>query len=131
MIDRYGKGITQTIQTQCQLNIYLGTTDKETQEYYQYLLGNETVRQNSVSAKTTSGETTSSSQNLTGKPLVRTDELGRIKRGEAYVTAFQEYPAKTTLIPIFYSSLPEYKGCLLYTSPSPRDRQKSRMPSSA
>ena len=24
-----------------------------------------------------------------------------------------------------------YEGCLLYTSPSPRDRQKSRMPSSA
>ena len=27
--------------------------------------------------------------------------------------------------------LPDYKSCLLYTSPSPRDRQKSRMPSSA
>ena len=26
---------------------------------------------------------------------------------------------------------PPAKGCLLYTSPSPRDRQKSRMPSSA
>ena len=25
----------------------------------------------------------------------------------------------------------EDKACLLYTSPSPRDRQKSRMPSSA
>ena len=25
----------------------------------------------------------------------------------------------------------DYDGCLLYTSPSPRDRQKSRMPSSA
>ena len=25
----------------------------------------------------------------------------------------------------------KYKICLLYTSPSPRDRQKSRMPSSA
>ena len=24
-----------------------------------------------------------------------------------------------------------FDGCLLYTSPSPRDRQKSRMPSSA
>ena len=24
-----------------------------------------------------------------------------------------------------------FRGCLLYTSPSPRDRQKSRMPSSA
>ena len=28
-------------------------------------------------------------------------------------------------------SLDEVGGCLLYTSPSPRDRQKSRMPSSA
>ena len=27
--------------------------------------------------------------------------------------------------------LPRAKACLLYTSPSPRDRQKSRMPSSA
>ena len=26
---------------------------------------------------------------------------------------------------------PMFKPCLLYTSPSPRDRQKSRMPSSA
>ena len=25
----------------------------------------------------------------------------------------------------------QYRDCLLYTSPSPRDRQKSRMPSSA
>ena len=27
--------------------------------------------------------------------------------------------------------LQDKEGCLLYTSPSPRDRQKSRMPSSA
>ena len=25
----------------------------------------------------------------------------------------------------------DYRGCLLYTSPSPRDRTRSRMPSSA
>ena len=31
---------------------------------------------------------------------------------------------------VFSSSATVY-GCLLYTSPSPRDRQKSRMPSSA
>ena len=28
-------------------------------------------------------------------------------------------------------TLDKFKDCLLYTSPSPRDRQKSRMPSSA
>ena len=31
----------------------------------------------------------------------------------------------------FTGELPFYECCLLYTSPSPRDRQKSRMPSSA
>ena len=30
-----------------------------------------------------------------------------------------------------YSDIDSYIGCLLYTSPSPRDRQRSRMPSSA
>ena len=30
-----------------------------------------------------------------------------------------------------YQHVDERKACLLYTSPSPRDRQKSRMPSSA
>ena len=32
---------------------------------------------------------------------------------------------------IAYSNMMYYASCLLYTSPSPRDRQKSRMPSSA
>ena len=31
----------------------------------------------------------------------------------------------------FFALDPEDWACLLYTSPSPRDRQKSRMPSSA
>ena len=33
-------------------------------------------------------------------------------------------------LPVF-NTVKEAKDCLLYTSPSPRDRQKSRMPSSA
>ena len=32
---------------------------------------------------------------------------------------------------LFISLIRNYIPCLLYTSPSPRDRQKSRMPSSA
>ena len=32
---------------------------------------------------------------------------------------------------IINKQLDEFKGCLLYTSPSPRDRTRSRMPSSA
>ena len=33
--------------------------------------------------------------------------------------------------PDFYIKVQENTGCLLYTSPSPRDRTRSRMPSSA
>ena len=34
-------------------------------------------------------------------------------------------------IKVIRGELARHKNCLLYTSPSPRDRQKSRMPSSA
>ena len=45
----------------------------------------------------------------------------------AIVILFEFYELKKTLIPAYYIIY----SCLLYTSPSPRDRQKSRMPSSA
>ena len=34
-------------------------------------------------------------------------------------------------VPVFLKKVEEENVCLLYTSPSPRDRQKCRMPSSA
>ena len=40
------------------------------------------------------------------------------------ITGYGQLQAQT-------ATLTEYMDCLLYTSPSPRDRQKSRMPSSA
>ena len=51
------------------------------------------------------------------------------KLGACYAKAIQEYFSDD--FDGIYG--PAYKGipCLLYTSPSPRDRQKSRMPSSA
>ena len=43
-----------------------------------------------------------------------------------------EQPLVNTLQNIdFNKEHPAIKGCLLYTSPSPRDRTRSRMPSSA
>ena len=41
----------------------------------------------------------------------------------AYLLLYDKLPNQT--------ELEEYKNCLLYTSPSPRDRTRSRMPSSA
>ena len=52
--------------------------------------------------------------------------------GESSPTEPQEPVNQDTLVSAFFgldNALPSI--CLLYTSPSPRDRQKSRMPSSA
>ena len=47
-----------------------------------------------------------------------------------YYTLQADIEEAKKLPPIEVTRL-EYEFCLLYTSPSPRDRQKSRMPSSA
>ena len=44
------------------------------------------------------------------------DDVARMNLGDRHATTEQ---------------IEQWKRCLLYTSPSPRDRQKSRMPSSA
>ena len=45
----------------------------------------------------------------------------------------QLYQSDRGFLGNFFSieNVAQFSGCLLYTSPSPRDRQKSRMPSSA
>ena len=52
-------------------------------------------------------------------------------RREAILTAMRAYNHPEELIESTLAELGLRNGCLLYTSPSPRDRQKSRMPSSA
>ena len=54
-------------------------------------------------------------------------------RGETLLTTsptFGYYSPCAQMQGMAIEAIP-YEGCLLYTSPSPRDRQKSRMPSSA
>ena len=49
---------------------------------------------------------------------------------EAKKILFESFDSGITHFDLANNYGPPY-GCLLYTSPSPRDRQKSRMPSSA
>ena len=52
------------------------------------------------------------------------DTIDYRNRNEDYIKQYMHQPLINELEEL-------YEDCLLYTSPSPRDRQKSRMPSSA
>ena len=57
------------------------------------------------------------------RELVPADMLPDLERAKIVITNYHAFKLR--------EKMEISKGCLLYTSPSPRDRQKSRMPSSA
>ena len=68
-----------------------------------------------------------------GKRMVVKDVDVSLERGEIVGLLGPNGAGKTTSFYMITGMIKPTKGniCLLYTSPSPRDRQKSRMPSSA
>ena len=67
-----------------------------------------------------------------GEILIPTEQIVELKRGTKKTTERKFFPgyvlAKMEMNDETYHMV---KACLLYTSPSPRDRTRSRMPSSA
>ena len=61
------------------------------------------------------------------------DMLTRIRNAQMAEKSVVSMPSSTLKVAVAKVLKDEgyIAGCLLYTSPSPRDRQKSRMPSSA
>ena len=58
-------------------------------------------------------------------------ELQRVQRNEYYNITKSPLTKPTEQFPVYLFQNNENQTCLLYTSPSPRDRTRSRMPSSA
>ena len=71
-------------------------------------------------SRTTSGDTVEDSYTFIANPIIE----GFSMRGKALKDAMRE-----TFLDYFEQR--GHTSCLLYTSPSPRDRTRSRMPSSA
>ena len=85
-------------------------------------------------------ETAGQSISMTGGELllIGKNQLGTLTKTplpggnyETIVISLQEELLRKIVLEEKLTAEHKYIGCLLYTSPSPRDRQKSRMPSSA
>jgi len=64
-------------------------------------------------------------------PLSREDNTQIVREVCVAVTAVDQADGTQTMTENMYSPLEGVYSCLLYTSPSPRDVEESRMPSSA
>lgn len=92
--EKYGKDVSKIIQGNCENWLYLQSDDPETLDVLSKKLGKYTVRTYSLSASQTKNSNSSSSQsvNLTGRELLTTDEIKRIKRPYSLVFS-RGYPA--------------------------------------
>ena len=63
------------------------------------------------------------------QPLEEAYDLLVLKSVWGYQNFYKEF--KKWLLYVKNNNIPLVNGCLLYTSPSPRDKSRSRMPSSA
>ena len=70
------------------------------------------------------------SLNHNGKNILD-DVSFKLHQGEFITLIGPNGAGKSSLIKILLGVIKQDSGCLLYTSPSPRDRTRSRMPSSA
>ena len=65
------------------------------------------------------------------KEAIASQELGRLKEAYSSLDTSNPYTDLENTMEDLTINQRQFEFCLLYTSPSPRDRQKSRMPSSA
>lgn len=92
----YNERIATTIRSQATNLIYLNTTDNKTSKYISERVGEYTIRNESKSNSARSSamsSTVTEGSSLTGRALMKHDEIQRIKDGESLVLIARQYPA--------------------------------------
>lgn len=110
----YGKEVAETILNNLQLQVYMGTTENETNKYYSDFFGSKTVKKNSL--QLSSADLMKDVAGSTGAEkamLILPDELMRLKQGEVVLKVFRHQPCRTFLLPIFDKELQQNKTFLI------------------
>lgn len=101
----YGSEAAEIIKSNCNVQIYIGTTDQKTLEDFSKRCGNYAVMKKSVGTSTSKSEEYSENFSFEERPLVYPSELQRLNKpgdmGNAVVTVFGFNPLKTRFTPSF------------------------------
>lgn len=104
--NKYGKEAAETIRSNCNIQIFIGTEDQKTREEFSKMCGDISIETQSVSESKSegkdSGGTSKSKQfQRQTRPLIYPYELGTLPKFQVVIKIFQEHPIKTDMTPFF------------------------------
>lgn len=106
----YGKEAADTILNNLQLQIYMGTTENETNKYYSEFFGSYTAKKNNLQLSSADlTKDVSGSTSAEKVMLILPDELMKLQQGEIVFKVFRHNPCRTRLLPIFDKELQRNK----------------------
>lgn len=103
--NKYGKEASETIRSNCNIQIFIGTEDQKTREEFSKMCGDVSIETETTSTSKSDGaqggtNKTSQAQRST-RPLIYPYELGQLDKFNVVVKIFKENPIKTPMAPFF------------------------------
>lgn len=104
----YGDGVAQTVRSNCNVQIYVGTSDPKTKEEFSQRCGQTSVdvENTSESKGKDNNNSKTTSKSKASRALITPDELGLLKPGEVIVSVYGDHAMRTTFTQYFKS--PQY-----------------------
>lgn len=103
------------IKSNCNIQVFIGTTDYKTIEEFSKRCGNFSIMQRSVGFNSSRGEDINSNTSIKERPLIYPSELQRLNNngdmGNAIVTIFGYYPIKAKFTPSFKCKFYDMHRC--------------------
>lgn len=113
----YGDKVADIVRTNCNIQVFIGTTDQRTKEEFSKMCGNITVKTTSK----TKGEKDSKSESTseTSRPLIYPEELELLPKNTCIVKMYHENPVKAVFTPAYaVKKLYEMKALPIEYSPA-------------
>ena len=104
--NKYGREMAETIRSNCNIQIFIGTEDQKTREEFSKMCGDISIETETTSTSKNSGgdsdntNRTRQAQRQT-RPLIYPYELGQLEKFNVVVKIFKENPIKTPMTPFF------------------------------